>query len=94
MLGLMAMIGVIFYFLLIAPQRKERRLREAMLAGVKKNDRVMTTSGIYGVVTNVKSEANEITVKVDEANNTKLRMTLSSIAQILGDESAENSDSK
>jgi preprotein translocase subunit YajC len=93
MLLLMAAIGVMFYFLLIAPQRKEQRRRAAMLAAVKKNDRVMTSAGIYGVVTNVHREADEVTVKVDEATNTKLRMTLSSIAQILGEES-EESDSK
>ena len=52
---------------------------------MKKNDRVLTASGIYGVVTNVHREANEVTVRVDEATNAKLRMTLSSIAEVLGD---------
>ena len=83
-----AAIGLLFYFLLIRPQRREQSRRQAMLAGVKKNDRVVTSSGIFGVVTNVHREAGEVTVKVDETSNTKLRMTLGSIAQILGDESA------
>ena len=65
-----------------------------LLAAVKKNDRVLTTGGIYGVVTNVHREANEVTIKVDEATNTKLRMTLGSIAQVLGDEPAEDAASK
>ena len=57
-----------------------------MLAAMKKNDRVITAGGIYGVVTNVHQEADEVTIKVDEATNTKLRVTLSSIARILGDD--------
>jgi preprotein translocase subunit YajC len=83
------MIGFLFYLLLIRPQRQEQRKRQAMLAAVKRNDRVVTTGGIYGVVTNVRAEANEVTVKVDESTNTKLRMSLSSIAQVLGEESSD-----
>ncbi len=79
-------IGFLFYFLLIRPQRREQARRQAMLAAVKKNDRVITAGGIYGVVTNVHAEADEVTVKVDEATNTKLRVTLSSITRVLGDE--------
>ena len=79
-------IGVLFYFLLIRPQRREQSRRQTMLEAVKKNDRVITTGGIYGVVTNVHREADEVTVKVDEATNTKLRLTLGSITRVLGDE--------
>jgi len=79
-------IGVLFYFLLIRPQRGEQARRLAMLSAVKKNDRVVTIGGIYGVVTNVHREADEVTIKVDEATNTKLRVTLSSIGRVLGDE--------
>ena len=82
------MIGVVFYFLLIRPQQKEHRRRQEMLAAVKRNDRVITTGGIYGVVTNVHAEADELTIKVDEATNPKLRMTRGSIARVLGDESS------
>ena len=87
-------IGLLFYFLLIRPQKHEQSRRQGMLAAIKKNDRVLTTGGIYGVVTNVHREADEVTIKVDEGTNTKLRMTLSSIAQILGDEPLESTESK
>jgi preprotein translocase subunit YajC len=79
-------IFVLFYFLLIRPQRREQSRRQTMLNAVKKNDRVVTVGGIYGVVTNVHREADEVTLKVDEATNTKLRVTLSSIGRVLGDE--------
>jgi preprotein translocase subunit YajC len=80
-------IGFLFYFLLIRPQKAEQARRQAMLAAVKKNDRVVTIGGIYGVVTNVQREQDEVTIKVDEATNTKLRVTLGSIARIIGEES-------
>lgn len=94
MLVPMLAIGFLFYFLLIRPQRQEQRRRQAMLGGVKKNDRVVTIGGIYGVVTNVHREADEVTVKVDETTNTKLRVTLASIARIMGDEPSGGASSK
>ena len=90
----MLAIGFLFYFLLIRPQRQEQRRRKEMLGGVKKNDRVVTIGGIYGVVTNVHKEADEVTIKVDETTNTKLRVTLASIARIMGDEPSGGSSSK
>ena len=87
-------IFVLFYFLLIRPQRREQARRQEMLSAVKKNDRVITAGGIYGVVTNVHREADEVTIKVDEATNTKLRMTLSSVARVLGDEPSDETANK
>jgi len=90
----MLAIGFLFYFLLIRPQRQEQRRRQEMLGGVKKNDRVVTIGGIYGVVTNVHREADEVTIKVDETTNTKLRVTLGSVARIMGDEASGGPSSK
>jgi len=87
-------IFVLFYFLLIRPQRREQARRLTMLSAVKKNDRVVTSGGIYGVVANVNREADEVTIKVDEATNTKLRVTLSSVARVLGDEPSDEPDKK
>jgi preprotein translocase subunit YajC len=90
MMPLFAGMLLLFWFLLIAPQRKEQAQRKAMLGAIKKNDRVITNSGIFGVVTNIAPESDEVTIKVDEANNTKLRMTLSSIARRVGETDQEN----
>jgi preprotein translocase subunit YajC len=83
-------IFVLFYFLLIRPQRREQARRQEMLSAVKKNDRVVTIGGVYGVVANVNREADEVTLKVDEATNTKLRVTLSSVGRVLGDDSSDD----
>lgn len=82
----MLAIGLLMWVMLIRPQRRERAAREAMVAALKKNDRVITVSGIYGVVTNVRPEADEVTVRVDDTSNTRIRMTMSSILRVLGDD--------
>jgi preprotein translocase subunit YajC len=97
--GLIAMfwpilaIAFLFYFLLIRPQRRDQSQRDTMLAGLKKNDHVITIGGIRGVVTNIRREADEVTLKVDEATNTKLRVTLGAIARVVAEEPPADSSS-
>lgn len=81
-------IILLFFFMILRPQQRERSQRDKLLAGLKKNDRVVTAGGVYGVVTNVQRESDEVTLRVDEATNTKIRVTLGSIARVLGDEPA------
>jgi preprotein translocase subunit YajC len=87
-------IVFLFYFLLIRPHRQEQSRRQQMLANLKKNDRIITAGGIYGTVTNVHREADEVTVKVDEGSNTKLRITLGSVNRVLNNETTDDSSSK
>jgi preprotein translocase subunit YajC len=54
----------IFYFLLIRPQRQQQKKIKEMLAALKKNDEVITTSGIHGTVAIVKEKT--VVVRVDE----------------------------
>ncbi len=58
-------IVILFWLFLIRPQQKEREKIARMLANPEKNDRVITIGGIYGVVTNIRREADEVTLKVD-----------------------------
>jgi preprotein translocase subunit YajC len=53
LLPLLLMI-VVFYFLLILPQQRKQKQHQKLLESIKKGDRVITTSGIYGTVNNVK----------------------------------------
>ena len=61
LLPMLAIFAIFIYMFVLRPQNKERSRRELLLAAMKKNDRVFTASGIYGVVTNVHREANEVT---------------------------------
>ena len=59
-----ALIFAVFYFLVISPQRKKQNETKAMIDNIKKNDQVITTSGIHGVVVNVKDKT--IVLRVDD----------------------------
>ncbi|MBN2295730.1 MAG: preprotein translocase subunit YajC [Pirellulales bacterium] len=87
-LTLIVPIGILFYFLMIRPQQRERAQRQSMIDAIKKNDRIVTIGGIYGVVLNVRREDDEVTIKIDEANNTKLRITFGAIARVIAEESS------
>ena len=65
----LVIIFVIFYFLLIRPQQKRAKEQKAMLEGLKKGDKVITSGGEYGVVEEVKD--NTIIVKI--AENVKVK---------------------
>jgi preprotein translocase subunit YajC len=86
-------IIVLWFFLLERPRQKQLAERKDLLRTIKKNDRVITSGGIYGVVTSVQLDAGEVTVRVDETNNTRLRVTLGSIERILGSETPEKQES-
>lgn len=92
-LPLVAM-AVLFYFLLIRPQRREQANREAMLSALKKNDRVVTVGGMLGTVANISADGQEVTLKVDD--NTRVRMVRSSIQRIVSPdgETDKSGDSK
>jgi preprotein translocase subunit YajC len=58
------LIFLIFYFLVIRPQRQQQKKIKLMLDNLKKNDEVITTSGIHGTVAIVKEKT--VVVRVDE----------------------------
>lgn len=68
----------IFYFLLIRPQQQQQKEHEKMLASLKRGDRVLTSGGIYGVITGVKGADLELKV----AENLKLLVARSSVARL------------
>jgi len=82
-------IAILFYFMLIRPQRREQSKREAMLSALKKNDRVVTIGGIMGSVANISSDGQEVTLKVDD--NTRIKFIRSSIQRVVAPAEAEKS---
>lgn len=57
-------IFIIFYFLLIRPQRKAQEDHKKMVSELKKNDEVITSGGIHGTIVNVKE--NSFVLKIDD----------------------------
>ena len=77
------LIFVVMYLFLFRGPKKKQQEHKKMLSSLQKNDRVRTMGGILGTVIDVKDD--EITLKVDESNNTKIRVTPGSIAAVLSD---------
>jgi preprotein translocase subunit YajC len=74
-------LGAIFYFLTIRPQSQRQKEQDAMVRAIKTGDKVVTSSGIHGMVSNVK----ETTVIVKIADNVKIEMDKTSIATVKRD---------
>jgi preprotein translocase YajC subunit len=86
-------IGVLFYFMLIAPERRKRKEMEQLLANIKKNDQVVTIGGICGTVVNASPGSAVVTLRVDDGNNTKIKVLRSAISRV-GSPEEETSDAK
>ncbi|MDR0552801.1 MAG: preprotein translocase subunit YajC, partial [Holosporales bacterium] len=76
----MVFLFAIFYFLLIRPQQKRAKQHKALVASVKKGDRVVTNSGIIGVVAKVPSDQEVI---VEIAEKVFVKFLKSTIADIV-----------
>jgi preprotein translocase subunit YajC len=70
-------VGIIFYLLLIRPQKREREKQDQILRALKKNDRVVTIGGVVGTIVNIEPESEVVTLKVDD--NTRMVFLRSAI---------------
>lgn len=75
----MLIIFGIFYFVMIGPERKARKKREAMLSELKKGDHVVTASGLHGTIANMAEDV--ITLQVDEG--VRLRFSRAAIQTVV-----------
>lgn len=80
----MILIGVVWYFILLRPQLRERKKAQSLRDTLKKNDKIITIGGIIGTVTNLSSDGSEVTIRVDD--NAKLKVLRSSIQTVVSDE--------
>ena len=77
MIGTMALMGVVFYFLAIRPQQKRAKEHVNLLKGIRPGDKVVTSSGIVGIVLTVKEKT--VTIRSIDA---KLELTKAAITEI------------
>lgn len=86
--GPIVLMGVIFYFLLYRPQKKEQQRRNEMLNSLKKGDRVITIGGVYGTITAITDKI--VTVKIAE----KVEIDISRTAVASFQNQAKNNEKK
>ena len=91
MIGLMAVMGFVMYFIMIRPQRQRQKQLQTLLSSIKAGDKVVTSSGIVGVVITVK----EKTISLRSAD-TKMEVLKSAVTEITekSGESAGSESSK
>jgi len=77
LIPLILMFGV-FYFLLIRPQQKRQKAQKELMSELQKGDKVVTSGGIHGVISNVKEQ----TIILKAADNVKLEITRSNITRV------------
>ena len=80
--GSLIFLGLMFvmmYLILFRGPRKKQQQHTQMVQTLAKNDRVRTIGGIIGTVVDIKDD--EITVKIDESNNTKIKVVPSAISR-------------
>jgi preprotein translocase subunit YajC len=68
----------IMYFLMIRPQQKQAKQRQALLSSLRVKDKVITSGGIYGKITKVKEKS----VMVQIADKVEIEVTKNGIASV------------
>jgi preprotein translocase subunit YajC len=72
---------LVMVFVFFRGPQKQKQQRKKLVQSLQKNDRVQTIGGIFGTVVDIKGD--EITLKVDESNNTKIKIASSAIGKNL-----------
>ncbi|MCI6377542.1 MAG: preprotein translocase subunit YajC [Clostridiales bacterium] len=78
----LVLMFVVFYFLLIRPQKKKDKKVKEMLAALKAGDRVCTIGGIYGTITNIKDDTIELSVGRDNVKLVFARWAIRNVEEV------------
>ncbi len=84
-------IIALFYLMIIRPQRQQESKQKQMLAALKKSDKVLTSSGIYGTVMSADAGSDKVVVRVDDDKGVKLTFSKASIVRVIEAEKASES---
>ena len=86
----LVLLGGVFYFLLLRPNRTRQRQQQSLLESLKVGDEVMTAGGIFGTLKDIDEEDDTVTVEI--APGTEVRMLRRGIAQRMVDEPEEEGE--
>ena len=83
-------VMLLYFIMMTKPQPKGQAKSSELLASLKKNDRVLTAGGILGTVVNVRTDAEYVTVRIDDSSNARMQVLASSIVRVVTDEDSSN----
>lgn len=78
LLLLMLLLFILFYFMVLRPEKKRQKEHAEMISNLKKNDEVVTSSGIHGTIVGIKD--NTFILRIDEG--TKIEINKNAIAYV------------
>ena len=78
----MILIFVVFYFLLIRPQRKKDKEAKTMLDNLKVGDRICTIGGIYGTIKSIKDDTIELSVGREDTKMIVARWAIRNVEEV------------
>lgn len=78
----MLLIFVVFWFMLIRPQRKKDKQVKEMLNNLKAGDRICTIGGIYGTITGIKDDTITLSVGRDNLTMVVARWAIRSVEEV------------
>ena len=76
------LIFVVFWFMLIRPQRKKDKQVKEMLNNLKAGDRICTIGGIYGTITGLKDDTVTLSVGKDNLSMVVARWAIRSVEEV------------
>lgn len=76
---LMVAVFAFMFFILFRGPRKQQKEQKQMRESLNRNDRVQTIGGILGTIIEIKDD--EVTLKIDESTNTKMKISKNAIAR-------------
>ncbi len=81
--ALLLPMAFLFYFMILLPQQQQEKKRRAMIEALKKNDKVLTSGGIYGTVVSVDGGNDRVVLRVDDERGVRMAFTRSSVAKVI-----------
>ena len=92
-LFMFGLLGLMFWFMILRPQNRKRREHEAQLRQLQMHDRIVTAGGILGTVVAVAPDSDQITIRIDEVNNTRMRILRSAVSRKVTDDGDQTAES-
>ena len=86
------LIGVIFYFLIIRPQSKQKKIHDTVLSDLKKGDKILSRGGLYGKVVSFQGKNNE-KLTIDIGSGIKVNIARTYIAGLADKSESEQPES-
>ncbi len=90
MIGMFVVLGLMFYFMMIRPQQKQKKEQENLMKNLKTGDKILMSNGILGIISNVKDK----TLMVKIADNVKIEVLRTAVSAVVQKADGESETAK